>query len=138
MEPEHRPPVEPISREECLELLQKKSKVGRVAFVVEGRPIVLPVNYRAEPDSIVFCTAEGAKLSHLRDGAPVAFEVDSSVSLIRTGWSVLVQGSADEVTDPAELEELRRGPLKSWATPETEHWIRISIEDISGRRIPET
>jgi hypothetical protein len=42
------------------------------------------------------------------------------------------------VTDPQELEELRRGPLKSWATPESEHWIRISIDQISGRRIPPT
>ena len=61
------------------------------------------------------------KLTHLKDGAPVAFEVDASVSLTRTGWSVLVQGTAREIAGPAALEELRRGPLNSSATPETEH-----------------
>ena len=44
---------------------------------------------------------------------------------------------AGEVVDPAELDLLRRGPLKSWATASTEHWIRIAIEEISGRRISE-
>lgn len=76
-------------------------------------------------------------LSHLRDNAPAAFEVDVSSSLLHSGGSVLVQGLADEVTDPQELDELHHSPLKSWATPATGHWIRIPIDEISGRRIPE-
>ena len=105
-------------------------------FVVDGRPMVLPVNYLAEGGSVVFCTAPGTKLSNLREGAAVVFEVDASRPLYNSGWSVLVQGMAREVTDPRELDLLRRGPLKSWATPSSEHWIRISIDEISGRRIP--
>lgn len=131
-------PIEQISKQDCLELLQTKSKVGRVAFIVDGRPMVLPVNYRADDESVVFCTPEGTKLSYLKGGAPAAFEVDASRSLYHSGWSVLVQGSAEEVTDPNELDELRHGPLKSWATPASEHWVRISIDEISGRRIPES
>jgi nitroimidazol reductase NimA-like FMN-containing flavoprotein (pyridoxamine 5'-phosphate oxidase superfamily) len=131
-------PIERISEQDGLELLQTKSKVGRVAFIVDGRPMVLPVNYRADEKSVVFCTPEGTKLSVLKDGAPAAFEVDASRSLYHSGWSVLVQGTAQEVTDPTELDELRRGPLKSWAVPESEHWVRISIDEISGRRIPES
>jgi len=131
-------PIQKIGEEESRELLRTKSKLGRVGFVVDGKPMVLPVNYRADEDSVVFCTAEGTKLSVLKDGAPAAFEVDGSRSLYHSGWSVVVQGTAREVTDPVELEELRRGPLKSWATPAGEHWIRISIDQISGRRIPES
>jgi nitroimidazol reductase NimA-like FMN-containing flavoprotein (pyridoxamine 5'-phosphate oxidase superfamily) len=129
--------AETLSREECLKLLQYKSKLGRVAFIVDGRPIVLPVNYRAEADSVTFCTGPGTKLSNLKDGAQVAFEVDAMVSLLRSGWSVLVQGVAREVTDPEELNELSNSPLQNWATPDAKHWIRISIDEISGRRIPE-
>lgn len=128
--------VEELPREECLQLLQRESYVGRVGFIVEGRPMVLPVNYLAEKDSVVFCTAPGTKLSHLASGAPVAFEIDASRSLYESGWSVLIQGVAHEVVDEHELELLRRGPLKSWATPSSEHWIRVSIDEISGRRIP--
>ena len=129
--------IEEITREECLELLQTKAKVGRVAFIEDGRPMVLPVNYRADADSVVFCTADGSKLSYLKDGAPAAFEIDAARSANRSGWSVVVQGTAREVTDEGELYELRHGPLKSWATDASQHWIRISIDQISGRRIPE-
>lgn len=130
--------IQQIGEEECFELLQTRSKLGRVGFVFEGRPMVLPVNYRADRESVVFCTRDGTKLSVLKDGAPAAFEVDGSRSLYHSGWSVLVQGTAHEVTDARELEELRRGPLKSWATPPSEHWVRITIDHISGRRIPES
>lgn len=131
-------PIEQLSKQDCLELLQTKSKLGRVAFIADGRPMVLPVNYRADADSVVFCTSEGSKLSHLSGGAPAAFEIDTGRSATRSGWSVVVQGTAEEVTDEDELYELRHGPLKSWATDVSEHWIRISIEEISGRRIPES
>jgi len=129
--------IEELARQECLHLLQTQAYVGRAAFVVEGRPMVLPVNYLARDDGIVFCTGEGTKLAALQHGAPVAFEIDASRPLYATGWSVVVQGTAREVTDEAELELLHRGPLASWADPSPEHWIRIEIEQISGRRIPD-
>jgi uncharacterized protein len=128
--------VEALSHDECVQLLAYKSFVGRIAFVIEGQPLVLPVNYLADEHAIVFCTAPGTKLGALKDGARVAFEVDDSRALYHAGWSVLVTGTASEVTDEAELDALRRGPLRSWATPQSEHWVRIVIEDISGRRIP--
>jgi len=129
--------IRQIDEQECLELLRSKAKLGRVGFVVDGLPIILPVNYVSEGDFVVFCTAGGTKLSHLKDGAPAAFEVDSSRSAEHSGWSVLVQGAASQVTDPQELDLLRRGPLESWAGPDAAHWIRIKIDHISGRRIPE-
>jgi nitroimidazol reductase NimA-like FMN-containing flavoprotein (pyridoxamine 5'-phosphate oxidase superfamily) len=128
--------IEELSREECLQLLRYKSFVGRVGFIVDGRPMVLPVNYLAEGESVVFCTSQGTQLSHLGDGARVAFEVDGSRSLERSGWSVVVSGVAREVTDADELVRLERGPLRSWAEPAPARWIRISIDEISGRRIP--
>jgi len=120
-----------------MQLLQRGSYVGRIGLSVEGRPLVLPVNYIAEADGIVFCTAPGSKLSALANGSQVAFEVDASLPLYHSGWSVLVQGTAREIVDPAQLEHLRRGPLKSWAVRPSEHWVRISIDEISGRRLPE-
>ncbi|MGH2772706.1 MAG: pyridoxamine 5'-phosphate oxidase family protein, partial [Actinomycetota bacterium] len=109
--------------------------VGRLAFVTNGRPMILPVNYIFDQDSIVFRTAPDSTLGDLGEGTPVAFEVDSSRP--REGWSVLVQGTATEVRDAEEIERLRRGPLESWAEPVSDEWIRISIEEISGRRILE-
>ena len=127
--------AEKLSREECLELLQYNSYFGRLGFIAEGRPMVLPVNYLAEDTYLVFCTAPGTMLSSAV-GAPVAFEVDGSRPLYRSGWSVLVRGVACAVTEPDEIERLRRGPLKSWAAPGPQQWVRVSIDEISGRRIP--
>ena len=128
--------VDELSREELIELLQLHSYVGRVGFLVDGELFVLPVNYLAEDDAIFFCTSVGTKLSALRGGTKVAFEVDESRVFDHAGWSVLVHGTSEEVSNPEELDRLRRGPLKSWAVPSSEHWIRISIASVSGRRIP--
>jgi nitroimidazol reductase NimA-like FMN-containing flavoprotein (pyridoxamine 5'-phosphate oxidase superfamily) len=129
--------VETLSREDALDLLQRHGFVGRVAFVIEGRPMILPVNYLAGAESLVFCTGEGTMLASLGPGATVAFEVDDSRPLEHAGWSVVVEGTAAEVTDEEELTWLRRGPLKSWAVRSSAHWIRVTYTHLSGRRIPE-
>jgi uncharacterized protein len=130
--------VDVLTREECLRRLEFKSYVGRIGFLSGGQLYVLPVNYLAENDAIFFCTAEGTKLSALSGSNPVTFEVDASQPLYHSGWSVMVTGTAREVTDPDELERLRRGPLRSWAVQSSQHWVRISIDSISGRQIPES
>jgi hypothetical protein len=127
--------AEPMTRAECLELLQYNSYVGRLGFIVDGRPMVLPVNYLADETFLMICTAEGNVIGSAV-GTEVAFEVDSDRPLYHTGWSVLVRGRAEAVTDPAEVERLRRGLLKSWAAPGPQLWIRVNIEEISGRRLP--
>lgn len=128
--------VHELTRAEAMELLQSHSYLGRIGFVVDGKPLILPVNYLAEENSVVFCTMPGTKLSALSGGAAVVFEVDDSRPLYHAGWSVVVKGTAREITDADELDALRRGPLHSWATRSTEHWVRISIEEVTGRRIP--
>ena len=120
-----------------MELLQLHSFVGRIGFVVEELPLILPVNYLADDESVVFCTEPGTKLSTIGGGARVVFEVDDSRPLYHAGWSVVVKGTAREITDVSKLDELRRGPLHSWATRSTEHWVRISMDEVTGRRIPE-
>jgi uncharacterized protein len=135
METELQTRVHQLTRGEAVELLQFHAYVGRIGFVVDGRPLILPLNYLADDDSIVFCTGPGTKLSAIGGGAPVVFEVDDSRALYHAGWSVVVKGTAHEITDESRLDELRRGPLHSWATRSSEHWVRISIEEVTGRRI---
>jgi uncharacterized protein len=124
-----------LSRAECIELLRSHLHVGRIGYVVDGVPMILPVNFVVDGESVVFLTAGGSKLSWLSNHARVAFQADHGRRLDESGWSVLVHGAAQEVTDSAELELLRRGPLHSWAVASGEHWIRISLEDVSGRRL---
>jgi len=124
-----------LTRDECIELLRGHLFFGRIGYVVEGVPIIVPVNFTVDGESVVFSTARGSKLSWLSNHSQVAFQADHGRPLDRSGWSVLVHGTAREVTDPTELESLRQGPVHSWAVPSTEHWVRISIDEISGRRL---
>jgi len=128
-------PLHNLSRKECLEFLQYHSFVGRLGFVLDGRPMVLPVNYLADEEAVVFCTAEGTTLSAVAEGSEVVFEVDDSHPLERSGWSVVVRGPARVVTDPGEIDALRRGPLRSWAARSPERWVRITIQEVTGRRL---
>ena len=65
----------------------------------------------------------------------MAFEVDESRSLVHSGWSVLVRGRAELVTDEADLAHLRAGPLRPWAWGARSSWVRIALDVVSGRRI---
>jgi uncharacterized protein len=127
--------VRHLSRAESLDLLQHRASIGRLAFIAGGHPMILPVNYAADKNTIVFCAMPGTKLSALGAGAEVVFEVDMNSAEYRSGWSVVVRGTAREITDARKLDGLRWGALRSWAVPSTEHWVEISIDEITGRII---
>ena len=125
-----------LSVDECLRLLSTHMpRIGRIAFVADGKPVVLPVNFAFSEGSVVFRTSTGAKLAAASQGEQVAFEVDEIDSTWEEGWSVLVQGRAEEVVDPDELERLESLPLRPWGPGEKHALVRIMPSSISGRRI---
>lgn len=69
-------------------------------------------------------------------GAVVAFEADDHDPVGAWAWSVLVQGIAEEVTDPTELAVLRTLRITPWAYPDgqADRFLRIDTELVSGRR----
>lgn len=127
--------LQSLSREECLYLLGQ-SAIGRVGVTWDVLPVVLPVNYVLDGDTVVLRTAPGTKLCAALSHTVVAFEIDGFDPVDHTGWSVLVRGPALEVTDEAELERLRRLPLRPWANDDADHFVTIEIELLSGRRVP--
>jgi len=127
--------MEMMPIEDCLYHL-RTARVGRVAFVWDGYPIILPVNHGMQGDSVVFRTSVGSKLAAADSELPVAFEVDAIDADRRAGWSVVVRGEAHTVDDPAEVEQLRSLRLWPWADAvKREHWVRIRSYEITGRRI---
>ena len=126
---------EEIPVEECLKLLSAHD-VGRVAVVVDRHPVILPVNYRIDGDTIVFRTGAGTKLQGAVLGY-VAFEVDQIDESLQQGWSVLLQGVGREITDAtdARSEQLQLLPLAPWAPGEKSHWIKIVPRIVTGRRL---
>ena len=125
-----------LTREQCVELLGYGSYVGHVGFMDGAKISILPVNYLFENSFIYIRTHQGSLLAQL-DAKDVAFQVDHTEALERSGWSVLVNGRAEAVDSEDEIERLRRGPLRAWAWAQADQWVRISVDTISGRSIGE-
>jgi uncharacterized protein len=136
---EHRPgsEIRKLSREECLWLLATHH-FGRVAVRLgDGPPAIRPVNYLFDRASqaVVLRSDPGSKLYALLRATRAAFEVDGVDDGSRTGWSVIIQGMAEEITNAAELRRLERSGFAPWAPGPKRHWVRIRTETVSGRRI---
>jgi len=126
--------LEVLDRDECLRLLAS-DPVGRVAVVVDARPMIFPVNYALDGESIVFRSDAGSKVSGATSGFPMSFEIDGIDEIFHTGWSVVVNGVGHEVVDGTELARLRALELRPWASGSKTHWIRIQPKTMTGRRV---
>src|SRR4051812_18787454 len=94
-----------LDRAECLRLLGRAS-IGRIGIHWNALPTVLPVTFALDGDSVVFRTGDGSKLAAAVAGAVVAFEADDIDPIYHEGWSVVVTGVAQRVTDPVDLARL--------------------------------
>ena len=127
--------IDVMTIEECWTALAT-TPVGRVAFVSAGSPVILPVNFALDGRSVVIRSAGGDKLHAASLGQAVAFEVDDWNADDRTGWSVLVQGIAEEVEDAPTIVRFQALGLTPGAdSVARDRWIRIRTEEITGRRV---
>ena len=98
-----------LSPEECLRHLQAL-RICRLGFCIDGRPVILPVNYAYVDGVIAIRTSAGSKLECAARGEPVAVEIDGFDHLYHEGWSVLVTGRCRPLEDGDVLERLRSLP----------------------------
>ena len=133
-EPELHTDLEEISEDECLQLLDRHN-LGRLAIVVDGQPLIFPVNYALSQRVVTFRTAAGTKLANA-PGTNVAFEIDEYDASTRVGWSVLVQGMAvDATTALDDVSWIARGGTPHPLAPgEKIHRLAIKPTSITGRR----
>ncbi len=126
--------IEILDRATCLKLLGTLD-IGRCAWIDEqGRIVVIPVNFALFGEHIVFRSNEGAKLFAAGQNAYFSFEVDDLEPAVHGGWSVLVQGRAEEVTNPEEKTRLQE-LVRPWSRVERLEVVRIPAEYVTGRRI---
>jgi nitroimidazol reductase NimA-like FMN-containing flavoprotein (pyridoxamine 5'-phosphate oxidase superfamily) len=123
-----------LSTEECLALLGSTG-VGRVAFVGPSGPVIHPVNYLMDHDTVVLRTSPYTMLGEHATGQ-LAFEVDDLDAWLTQGWSVLVTGQSAPVDDPEESIALRRSELlRPWVEGNRNLFVRITPQRITGRRV---
>jgi uncharacterized protein len=127
--------IEELSAAECLELL-RTHHLGRVAVIHDGQPLIFPVNYGADGSNVVFRTNPGTKLASGSLGR-VAFEIDGIDEPTRTGWSVIVQGVGNDITDTLDelSATLRDLPVDTWIPGEVTRWMGVTPSAITGRRV---
>lgn len=127
------PRTQPLDADECRYLLTEAT-VGRVGFLDGGEPAVLPVTYTVDDAGVAFRTAQGSRLARAADGGALAFEVDALDPVARTGWSVVVRGTAHLEQDPqvrARLDEM----LQAWVPGPKAAFVRLPLTSVTGRRV---
>jgi nitroimidazol reductase NimA-like FMN-containing flavoprotein (pyridoxamine 5'-phosphate oxidase superfamily) len=122
-----------LPRDEAERLLGSHA-VGRVAWNGPTSPTVLPVNFVVVDSEIWFRTTAHSSLSKEIDDLPVSFQVDDIDEFTRSGWSVLVRGTAHVVYDAARLPRTWEG-IETW--PAGSHALHVVIrpKDITARRL---
>ena len=126
--------AEVLDEDECLALLGS-AEVGRVGVVVDGQPLIFPVNHVLDGRSIVVRTDSTRMLSGA-SLAKVAFEADGFDAGARSGWTVLAEGIGNDVTEAldATSERLQAVPVTPWAPGPKARLLRIDVRTITGRR----
>ncbi|MFD2078264.1 pyridoxamine 5'-phosphate oxidase family protein [Actinopolymorpha cephalotaxi] len=123
----------PLELAECLHLLGS-TQIGR--FVFQDRMLLNahPVHYVLDGASVVFRTEHGAKFRAASQRTVVVFEVDDINADTGVGWSVLVRGPAELVTQPYEIGLVAEALPRQWAYDEPTDFVRVPLDVVQGRR----
>lgn len=125
-----------MGRDEAMRLLASV-EYGRVVFTLNALPAVRPVNHLVDDDRIIIRTRLGAAIStavrSTQPGMVVAYEADSFDAQRRTGWSVVITGRAQTVTDVGEVARYEQ-LLHPWVN-HADTVLAIEPDVVTGFRI---
>jgi nitroimidazol reductase NimA-like FMN-containing flavoprotein (pyridoxamine 5'-phosphate oxidase superfamily) len=125
-------PPDALDRESAFNLLLGAGD-GHVALCTNGTPTLYPIDYRVSDTRIVFRLSPGSLLDELRQGTPIALEVDRRTDL--EAWSVIAWGVPRVVTDEREIERFGALSWPWWIASTAYTYVVLAIEVVSGRRI---
>jgi nitroimidazol reductase NimA-like FMN-containing flavoprotein (pyridoxamine 5'-phosphate oxidase superfamily) len=106
---------------------------GRVVFNMQALPAIRPVNHLIDDGMIVIRTRLTSAISSVipsTDRVIVGYEADSFDSHTRTGWSVVVTGHAETLTDRDTVARYER-LLHPWVN-HADTVIAIEPKIVSG------
>jgi nitroimidazol reductase NimA-like FMN-containing flavoprotein (pyridoxamine 5'-phosphate oxidase superfamily) len=137
--------VEPISDEEALRLLAE-ALVAHIGVVDDDKPYVTPMSFVLDGRRLLFRTKPGKRFEAIGANPSVCVEVSSFDEETGDWVSVVVTGTARELTDEATTSKtvellfekyeaflgspLGHGGLQPMAS--FPHVIEVTIEEISG------
>lgn len=127
-----------LERSECLRLLAEEN-FGRLGVVIDNYPVILPMRFALDGERVVMRTNPGAKF-HSAPLTYVSFEIDHIDIEHEEGWSVVVQGIAENITNGIDglSERARSLNVQTWGLSPADCWLAIVPRKITGRRITTT
>lgn len=127
--------IKELGHDECLTRMATQ-RLGQLGVVVDGVPLVLPMRFAMEGETVVLQTNQGAKVFHAPLNA-VSFEVNYVNWDKGEGWSVLIQGIGEDISSALDerSETLRSLTVHSWAPPPADRWLKIIPHKITGRHV---
>jgi uncharacterized protein len=96
---------------------------------------VFPICHVFQGGCVMFPTTPGTKLHAALAWPWVCYEVDGIGADGESGWSVMVTGQAEVLSDPREIDAAARARLSPWRTGDDVVWMRIVPTTTTGRRI---
>lgn len=126
------PELEQLDPTECRRLLGRGG-VGRLALRGVEAPEIRPVNFALVGDRLVVRTGDGSILAAARASEAASFEIDEIDRLEHTGFSVIARGTLSVLASDASLLAL---PVRPWASGLKDRFVGLSLEEVSGLRIP--
>jgi nitroimidazol reductase NimA-like FMN-containing flavoprotein (pyridoxamine 5'-phosphate oxidase superfamily) len=122
--------VQTLTGDQCLNRLSQQ-RIGRVSLSKDALPIIVPVDYARDGDSIVFRGRHHSMLAQACDKAVIAFEVDEFAAASDTGWSVQVVGVATLLAESERSHALTLG-LPRVVGDDGHEFLRLRLARISG------
>lgn len=120
-----------LDAEECMSRLASVP-FGRVVFTHRALPAIRPVNHIVDRGQVIIRTNLGTAIgSAAGRGTVLAYEADAIDAATRTGWTVVVTGVAQLITEPEEVARYQ-GLLDAWVEGERNCVIRIPAELVTG------
>ena len=119
---------------ECWELIRAQ-EVGRLAFVDERGPMVVPVTFISGAGSVLFRVAAYSEVGRALPDTRVALEVDDLDPFTRSGWNVVLRGVI-EVVETDELPHPQDRPTP-WPEGQRSLYLRLTPDIVTGRRLLE-
>ena len=124
-----------LSPAECRSRLEG-GHVGRLAFVTPHGLRLLPMNYAANRDVIVFVTLPDSDLGTHGEGAEAVFEIDEIDEEGEQAWSVIASGRLERPSAEDDDWDIRgwRNPTP-WVRGDRWFHLQLRWSAISGRRL---
>lgn len=127
-------PLHVLDEATCRTRLASRT-VGRLGYVHDGRPVIVPVNYRADGDRVVIRSLPGGKVGAAWDGEDVCLQIDDWSVDGRTGWSVLGSGTLRPVDTADGLAAAWATDPRPFAGGDEWTWLELAVREVSGRAV---